>query len=157
MEEDKFSDIGKVNPYLVPEGFFDRIPEETLIKAKIRENRRKGRIKFTRILVLFTSAAAALMFAIFGPWDFQKPESVSIALNTEISEPGVVLAPETNQKVKTEKKIENVEVTAENINETMIVEDYDLRDVLADLSDEELQLIDDMYESDPFMEESTQL
>ena len=162
MKEDKFSDIGKVNPYRVPEGFFDKITEETLVKAKIRETRRKGRIKFARILVLFTSAAAVIMFAIFGPWNFQKPESVNIALNNEkvnieISEPETVLAPETGKKVKAENEIENVEIPAENKYENITEESDDLIDVLADLSDEELQTMDDMYKSDPFMDETTQL
>ena len=164
MEEDKFSDIGKVNPYKVPEGFFDKISEETLSKAKYRETRSKRRFKLTRILVLFTSAAAVLIIAFFGPWNFQKPESVSIALNNEkvnieISEPETVLAPETGNKINAEKVInaENVEKQAEVKYENISEEGDDLNEILADLSDEELQMMDDMYKSDPFMEETTQL
>lgn len=162
MEEDKFSDIGKVNPYKVPEGFFERIAEETLVKAKIRETRRKGRIKFTRILVLFTSAAAVLLIAFFAPWNFQKQDSISIAtnyekVNNEISEQEVVFATETGKKAIAENEIENVEKPAENIYENITEESDELIDVLADLSDEELQTMDDMYKSDPFMDETTQL
>lgn len=162
MEEDKFSDIGKVNPFEVPEGFFDKIAEETLSKAKLRENKSKKRIKLTRILVLFTSAAAVLLIAMFGPWNIQKPGSEGIALNdenfkNEILEPGEVLAPETVNMIKAEKagNVKNVEIPTKNIN--FNEEGDDLNEVLADLSDEELQMIDNMYISDPFMEETAQL
>lgn len=164
MEEDKFRDIGKINPYMVPEGFFDKISEETLSKAKLRETRSKRRSSLTRILVLFTSVAAILIIAIFGPWNFQKPESVSIAfnnekVNNEISEPGVVLTPDTGGKINVDKVTysENVEKQAEASYESLSEEVEDLNEVLADLSDEELQMMDDMYISDPFMEETTQL
>jgi len=162
MEEDKFRDIGKVNPYKVPEGFFDKISEETLSKAKYRETRSKRRFKLTRILVLFTSAAAVLIIAFFGPWNIQKPESVSIAFNNEkvineISEPGVVLTPDTDKQSEIIIKAENIETPSENIDETIIEESDDLNEILADLTDEELQQIDDMYISDPFIEETTQL
>lgn len=162
MEEDKFSDIGKINPYMVPEGFFDKISEETLSKAKLRETRSKRRSSLTRILVLFTSVAAILIIAIFGPWNFQKPESVSIAfnnekVNNEISESGVNLTPDTDKQSEIIIKAENIETPSENIDETIIEESDDLNEILADLSDEELQQIEDMYISDPFMEETTQL
>ena len=60
--EDGFQKIGKKMPYEIPEGFFDRVTNETLLKAREREKARKKRVYLLRYLAaaaIFTGVAVA--------------------------------------------------------------------------------------------------
>lgn len=62
-KEFDFSAFGKVNPYKVPDGFFDELPQQTLALAKKRAASHK-RITLIAVTSLSAAASVALFVAL---------------------------------------------------------------------------------------------
>jgi hypothetical protein len=155
MTEDReFQLYGKEIPYKVPNDFFKTIPEKTLLLARERDkNRRKNRIIWSTVAVAASLAAVfALDFLV--QEDQMKPESVQTTLETQTT-PGSYLPFE--QKIihqssgKETKEMIPVGAPASRMSENEL-----LSDVLADLTDEELQQMTAMIKTDPFTTEPPQ-
>ncbi len=68
MKEFDFNNIGKRLPYTTPQGFFERVTDDTLQKVKGRENKSVGRAKksgHAPIYFWFSAVAAAALLFLF--------------------------------------------------------------------------------------------
>jgi hypothetical protein len=142
-----FEKIGKQMPYKVPAGFFDEITNSTLEKAKERE--RKSKIR--RIYTIVSVAASFLIvvsFAIVLNVQRQKhqPDNVVMVEPVKTEKPVVdsVFA-NAAEVVKTENEAE-MPVTAKP--ET-------LDNLLAEMTDEELDQLADDLNDELFVDELT--
>lgn len=171
MKEDtEFEKIGRNSPYKVPEGFFEKISERTLLKAKQREQKHRK-----IILTLRTFAVAASFFAIallgYFMSESGKPEEKQIVQTKQIEEKSnETMQPEKKQIIqqpaKTNKQIAIAEITkvapvktdtteiisAKTEPKEIITEN--LTDVLPELSDDDLLQLAAMYKSDLIIDES---
>lgn len=130
-EDHEFQLYGKEIPYKVPGDFFKTISEKTLLLARERDkNRRKNRIIWNTVAVA-ASVAAIFILSFLIQDDQIKPESVQTTLET--------------------KEIIPVGAPASRMAENEL-----LSDVLADLTDEELQQMTAMIKTDPFTTEPPQ-
>lgn len=143
---DEFQEIGKKLPYSEPVGFFDGLSEKTLGAAKSRNRTRK--------LILWRSVAvaASLIAVVLLGFLFQETtESVVVREIQNVSEP-VVQEPE--------QQVEEPQIAAEVKKEIVAApvilpsEGENVSDVLADLTDEELEQLAAMIKTDPFIEEA---
>ena len=152
--EPEFPQIGKRMTYKVPEGFFDRITEETIWKARRREKSRIKIIFFTRI----TGVAALITgLVIAGFWTVNRmnqPDPTSAQIPAG-------LQADTSKLDKT-KSIERAYMADQSGAQKSVsessgkysAEDESLDEVLASLTDDELLLLAAQSEADIFMEES---
>ena len=171
MKEDtEFENIGRNSPYKVPEGFFEKISERTLLKAKQREQKHRK-----IILTLQTFAVAASFFAIallgYFMSESGKPEEKQIVQTKQIEEKSnETRQPEKKQTIqqpaKTDQQIAIAEITkvapvktdaketvpAKTEPKEIITEN--LTDVLPELSDDDLLQLAAMYKSDLIIDES---
>lgn len=130
-EDHEFQLYGKEIPYKVPSDFFKTISEKTLLLARERDkNRRKNRIIWNTVAVA-ASLAAIFILSFLIQDDQIKPESVQTTLET--------------------KEIIPVGAPASRMSENEL-----LSDILADLTDEELQQMTAMIKTDPFTTEPPQ-
>ena len=146
-KEFDFDKIGKQTPYKVPAGFFDEITIRTLEKAKERE--RKSKIR--RIYAAVSVAASLLIvgsFAIVLNVQHQKhqPENVMVAEPVETKKPAndSVFA-NAAEVVKTEGEAEK----------PAAVEPETLDNLLAEMTDEELDQLADDLNDELFVDELT--
>jgi len=137
--EDGFQKIGKKMPYEIPEGFFDRVTNETLLKAREREKARKKRIFLLRHL-----AAAAIFtgIAVAGAIYLQplKPEQPThVTSNTsDIQYDKANIQYDTSSAIKKENKTSQQQEIRELLRnpDSAAAETMDI--FLASISDEEL-------------------
>jgi hypothetical protein len=153
---DEFPEIGKKLPYSEPVDFFEGLSEKTLHKAKLREQNRKKSLVLWRTLTVAASisALALIGYFMYEPELVVSPQIVQEKQPVErpiIKEPEIAKQPEIGMEIKKEvsEKVQEKTVTEGNDTE-------EIGDVLADLSDEELQQLAAMYKADPFMSESEQ-
>lgn len=66
MQQLDFNKIGKRMPYTVPEGFFDQLGENVMVRAKAEERKRhkRGRLIAITSTIMTMAAAAALFFVV---------------------------------------------------------------------------------------------
>jgi len=153
---DEFPEIGKKLPYREPVDFFEGLSEKTLQQAKLREqNRRRNLILWRTLAVAASISALALLgYFMYEPEMVVSPKIVQEEQPVEIpsiKEQEIAQQPEIGMEIKKEvtEKVPKKIVTEGNDTE-------EIGDVLADLSDEELQQLAAMYKADPFMSESEQ-
>lgn len=151
-EDNEFQKIGKNIPYKAPDGFFELVSEKTLLKAKQREKNRKKILVLWRTLAVAASLAAVVWLGYFIQDTGLKQVSNPIVQNEQqtIQKQEVVRQPVINEIIKSE---------AEKVPEKTIVEENNtevVSDVLAELTDDELQQLATMYKTDPFIGDSVQ-
>ncbi|MBW8325611.1 MAG: hypothetical protein K0M50_12675 [Prolixibacteraceae bacterium] len=155
-QPDEFPGIGKKLPYSEPVGFFERFSEKTLEQAKLREQNRKRSLVLWRTVAVAASVSALALLGYF-MFEPELPESPQIVQEKQpveqplIKEPEIAKQPEIGTEIK--------KMATEKVPEKFIAEEKDMEeigDVLADLSDEELQQLAAMYKADPFISESEQ-
>lgn len=162
-EKDIFQKIGKKLPYEVPVGFFDRVTNETLQNARKRIQE-KGE---TRVLWLRVAVAASLTALAFFSYYLleNKPPDVVIAekVQPKISSQPVPEKEEgtVDEVRKATKKTAEMPAVSHDVVKYQPVEpelkdDESVKDVLADLSDDELVQMVAVIQSDAFMEEVTE-
>jgi hypothetical protein len=143
-----FEEIGKRNIYEVPEGFFEKISETTLQKAKEREKKHRRTVVLRRIVIITVSMAAMILIGIFLPVFNRKADTKMVAYEVK---PVMKTAPQTKilpAPVTEKKEIRDVE------DQVAVVENTEkVSDVLADLTDEELSQLSGQLETDQFMDE----
>lgn len=155
-QPDEFPEIGKKLPYREPVDFFEGLSEKTLRQAKLREqNRRKSLVLWRTVAVAASISALALLgYFMYEPEPLVSPQIVQEKQAVEqplIKEPENLQQPEIETEIKKEvtEKVQEKTVAAGSDTE-------EISDVLADLSDEELQQLAAMYKADPFISESEQ-
>jgi hypothetical protein len=141
---DDFSKFGKRLPYDVPADFFNEFPAKTLELAKVQN--RKPRIA---TIWYWGVAASVLVLVALGFWVSMNSEKVMVTevKRSEVSVPSGQV--QENKPVafpnETTKPVQKTEMPKPEIKET-------LNDILADLSDEDLNQLDAMIKTDMFME-----
>jgi len=151
-EDSEFQEIGKNTPYKVPNGFFEKISEETLRKAKQREqNSRKILIKLRTFAVAASLAAIALLAYFMTGTEKRVIQQLVQSKQTEVKDT-------IRQTESVTKKISIAEIKKEAPVKTTIKETKpeEITDVLSELSDDELLQLAAMYKSDVFIDESPQ-
>jgi len=146
MENDsEFRKIGKRLPYKSPEGFFDHVSETTLRKAKQRQiDHRKALILWRTIAV-----AASLIIALIGYYSIGKVEPEIVVADVINVKDSILPIHETNNS--TENLVKSV-IAEKKADLQINVDNEKFSDILADLSDEELQQMAAFFRTDPFME-----
>jgi hypothetical protein len=156
--DDGFRHIGKETPYKIPAGFFESITENTLQQAILSEkNHKRNNI---RRMVLSVAASVAVLFFL-GYYFIQNP-AVKTPLNmvagkTQTS--GQIIIQEKQESADQIAALETmktspVKSSVRKTTEKIMAEG--LNDVLSDMSDEEIQQMAAMYNSDTFINEITQ-
>jgi hypothetical protein len=157
-ENSEFRQIGKEVPYKTPAGFFESITENTLQKAILREQmHRKNNIR--RVVFSVAASAAILLFLGYQWMIYPVDQSVSNLPSQDTQPAGQTIIQKKPVTVKQIVAMETLKVQldqspASTITEFTKVEA--LSDVLTEMTDEELQLIAAMYQTDPFSEEAIQ-
>jgi len=149
--ETEFQNIGKKLPYKTPEGFFEHLSETNLLKSKQRLSVRKRTLFVWRTLGV---AASLIGIALIGFYVNEKVEPERIVADTAdlkdsvIQVHEIVKQEETTYNPSAAEKLTEVSGTTYQVS----LDEEKLSDILADLTDEELQQMAAMYRTDPFME-----
>ncbi len=149
-EDTEFQEIGRKSPYKVPDGFFDQVSVKTLQKAKQRElNSRKILIALRTFAVAASLSAIALL--TYFVTETEKTETKQLVQNKQTEVKDTI-----RQTEVIAKKITVAEIKKEAPVKTTIIETKpeEIRDVLSELSDDELLQLAAIYKSDPFLEDS---
>jgi hypothetical protein len=150
-EEDEFQGIGKRTPYTAPEGFFERISETTLQKAKQSEDHRRKNLVLWRTIAVAVSLTGISLFGYYS-WESNKIETKIVAKQEK---PGDSVQSIQQLQISAQQpivaEIRKVE-PAKTIGKEKSQEN--LNDVLVDLSEEELLQLVAIYKTDPFISES---
>ena len=153
MKEDtEFQGIGKKTPYKVPDGFFERISEKTLRKAKQREQNSRKILIALRPFAVAASLSAIALLAYFMTGT-EKIEIKQLVQNKQTEVKDTI-----RQTEAIAKKITIAEVKKEAPAKTTIKETKpeEITDVLSELSDDELLQLAAMYKSDLLIDEAPQ-
>lgn len=144
-----FEGIGQQTTYKVPDGFFERISMETLVKAKQREHKRKTIRVIRRTMAIAASSLALLYFSYY--------RTDPVVSDTNLIDQAVV--PQVKSKVNAPETISNPILVAEStdfvINRRIKTESpvVELSTILAEMTDEDLQQMATMYKNDLFLGE----
>ena len=126
--------------YQVPEGYFDGLAEQVLEKAKSQKGAKVISIGFTRKLMRYAAAAVVAGLIIMGGWFYFDTSFVTPTDPLAKVEKAV-----TNTKLVTDQALqEYVESQSSSIDATAPaasseIDASDMKEMLADISDEELQ------------------
>jgi len=153
MKEDtEFQEIGKNTPYKVPDGFFEKISEKTLRKAKQREQNSRKILIVLRTFAVAASLAAIALLAYFMTGT-EKPEIKQLVQSKQTEVIDTIRLTEVISKKITITEIKKEAPVKTTIKETKPEE---ITDVLSELSDDELLQLASMYKSDLFIDDSPQ-
>jgi len=157
-KEFDFSAFGKVNPYKVPDGFFDELPQQTLAMAKKRAASHK---RITLIAVTSLSAAASVALFVAWPFLINQTLPTNSPLASNHSPLPLVTAIDSSQvaPVKTPKdslKVENQKVQtpiakSQSAPAVASLKKENLDAILAELSTDELMQMADTGDDDNFI------
>ena len=151
MKEDTdFQEIGRKTTYKVPEGFFEKVSEKTLLLAKQRERKSRKIVIALRTFAVAASFSALVLLSYF-MIEKEKPITKLIAVQKQTEVKDTIRQEDqiVKQIVITEKK----KVAPEKIVAKEIFPE-EITDVLSELSDDELLQLASVYKSDVFIEES---
>ena len=147
-----FEEIGQKTTYKVPDGFFEKVSLDTLMKAKQREHKRI----VNRVIWRTMAIAASLLALLF--LSYYRPEPI----NSETNLFGQAELPQIKSQVNPAETISNPILVAEStelvIHKRIKTESpvVDLSTVLAEMTDEDLQQMATMYKNDLFLGETPQ-
>lgn len=142
-EEQQFLRVGKEMPYKVPEGFFDAMPERTLIEAKIRFKNHKRRVIFTSGFMVFAAAAAILAFVFLLPNRALKQETQLASIVKPLETPLV----NAEKSVQPKTELASAKTILEK-GSAAVSEEEKLEDILENLSEEDLSDLFAEYKAD---------
>lgn len=152
-EADEFQGMGKKLPYEAPVGFFDGISERTLAAAKRRSLARTRRLFIWRSVAVAASLAAVVFLGfLIQDEETTKKELALEQKAFESPENNETERPILEQPVLTEVEKPKPEEEAPAV----VLNDEDMNDVLAELTDEELMELAAMYQADAFIDEAIQ-
>ncbi len=153
MKEDtEFQGIGKKTPYKVPDGFFERISEKTLRKAKQREQNSRKILIALRTFAVAASLSAIALLAYFMTGT-EKIEIKQLVQNKQTEVKDTIRQTEAIAQKITIAEIKKEAPVKTTIKETKPEE---ITDVLSELSDDELLQLAAMYKSDLLIDEAPQ-
>ena len=151
MKEDtEFEEIGRKSTYKVPDGFFNQVSENTLRKAKHREQSHR---KILITLRTFAVAASLSAIALLGYYVSRPEKSETKIIVQDKQTEAKQIIPQTEVTDKQITLIEKKKVAPVNTI-TKEIKPEEITDVLADLSNDELLEMAALYKSDLFIEES---
>ncbi len=155
-ENIEFKEIEKKTSYKVPAGFFEQVSEKTLLKAKQRELQRGKKMVLWRTVAVAASLTAVFLLGYFMPDHGIKQKSKPIITAIQLDEHPII----QNQEITKQTTVHEFGKTvAEQVSDRTIAEETNseaIDDVLADLTDDELQQLAAMYTTDPIFSESAQ-
>lgn len=144
-----FEKIGKKIPYSVPERFFEDITKLTLEKARQRERK----IKIRKLLVLYSSAASVLILISIGFLVFTgKQDRAEITIAKSVTEEKVLenILPDEIFKADTiETQIED----EPEIQPLTQVSENSIEQLIAGMSEEELEQLENVVNGEIFLDE----
>ena len=155
-QESTFHNVGKELPYMVPNDFFDQLPDKTLTLAKERMERRRKNRKIIRTLALITSAAAVLLLFLFAPEQRLNPGNKRIAVLKGPSAVPMEKKALTKEQTKTSVQATNSVAAPTSEPSTIVPEASTIEDILQGLSDEDLSQLTAMYSAEDLVEEPSQ-
>jgi hypothetical protein len=158
QDYDEFQQIGKEIPFEVPAGFFESFAEKTLKKAISREHIHK---KNNLLRLIFSVAASVALLFYLGLHFKQNPAPIPVPnLIAERTKPTNQSVNKLSRETLNPKNIVELnKVIPEKINEKELTTQEKtevLRDILSDLSDDDLQQMAIRYKTDAFINESLQ-
>lgn len=144
-----FEKIGKEIPYSVPDRFFEDITKLTLEKARQQERK----IKIRKLLVLYSTAASVLILIAIGFLLLtSKKDRTEIAIAQSVTEEKILqdIQPEEifitdTVEIQMEEKPENHSVAQ--------AQDNSIEALIAGMSEEELQQLENMVNGELFLDE----
>ncbi len=155
---DDFQQIGKEMPFEVPSGFFESIAEKTLKEAISREHiHKRNNLRW----LIFSVAASVALFFFLGFHFLQDSATVQVP-NLIVEQIKPINQSDTNfnrgnSNPKTLVELNSVTTEKSNERELTVQEKTEvLRDILSDLSDDDLDQISVRYKTDAFINESLQ-
>jgi hypothetical protein len=151
-EETEFQEIGKNTPYKVPDGFFEKISEKTLRKAKQREQNRRKMLITLRTFAVAASLSAIALLAYFMPGT-EEPVIKQMVQNKQTEVKDTIRLTDAITKKITIAEIKKGAPVKTTYKET---KPEGITDVLSEMSDDELLQLAAMYKSDLFIDESPQ-
>ncbi len=147
-----FEGIGQKTTYKVPDGFFERISSETLMRAKQREQKRKANRVIWRTIAVAASLVAMVYFTYFRSEPLKSDQN-QIVLDDQSKAKETVNPSETIPKSILVAESTNIAIHHKVRIENPVVE---LSTVLSEMTDEDLQQLATMYKNDLFLGESPQ-
>ena len=137
--ESEFQNPGKMMPYQVPNGFFNKITGETLQKAHLRiQTEKRRRLLLWRSLAVAASliALVASGFLVFSPVPEKESAPVAQIIQDE---------PQTDKVLQGDHPVQSADVIENDSSvkqsgdiKIAVQEEEKMEDVLASLSDDEL-------------------
>ena len=158
QDSEEFQQIGKEIPYKVPTGFFESFAGKTLQEAISREKIHK-RNKTLRLI--FSVAASVAILFYLGLHFKQDYAPIKVPnLIVERTKPANKSANQTSRETINHLNIKNLNKEIPRINNERELSAKEktevLRDILSNLSDDDLEQIAIRYKTDAFINESLQ-
>ena len=157
-ENSEFWHFGKEVPYKTPAGFFESITEKTLQKAILREQMlRKNNIR--RVVFSVAASATILLFLGYLWMIYPVDHSVSNLPSQDTQPARQTMIQKTPVPMNQIAAMETLKVQLDPSparTSTESTKAEGLSDVLTEMTDEELQQMAALYQTDPFSEEAIQ-
>jgi hypothetical protein len=157
-ENSEFRQFGKEVPYKTPAGFFESITENTLQKAILREQMHR---KYNIRRVVFSVAASAAILLFLGyQWIIHPVDQSASNILSQDTQPArqtiIQKKPVPMNQIAALETLKVLKDQSPAKTLTEFTKAEGLSDVLAEMTDEELQQMAAMYQTDPFSEEAIQ-
>ncbi len=144
-----FEKIGKKIPYSVPERFFEDITNLTLEKARQRDRK----IKIRKLLVLYSSAASVLILIAVGFLLFTgKHDRTEITITQSLTEEKVLENIQPEEIFKADTIAIQIEDEPE-IQPEIQVSENSIEQLIAGMSEEELEQLENIINGEIFLDE----
>lgn len=142
-------------PYSVPDGFFDRITEKTLVEARLREKARRKHIIIWRSMAIAASLTALIAIGYL-LINLLQPGKTGQAVQNMTSGLQEEVINEEFREVKDSMPVKNdyADKITESKSTNRSMDDEGINDVLTSLTDEELLELAAIFKSDMFIEET---
>jgi hypothetical protein len=126
--------------YEAPAGYFDQLPQQILQKVKSQPAKVVS-MNFTRRVVRYAAAAVVAGLIVAAAWLYigtGKEESSLVGIE-QVSDEGL------ESYIENQSSVSPAETTVLAVNTNAEIDEEDMKDMLADVSDEELQKYVDQY------------
>jgi hypothetical protein len=142
-------------PYSVPDGFFNRITEKTLVEARLREKARRKHILIWRSMAIAASLTALIAtgYLLINFLQPGKTEQAVQNMNSGLQEEVKI---EEFREVTDSIPVKNdyADKITESKSTNRSMDEEGINDVLTSLTDEELLELAALIKSDMFIEET---
>jgi hypothetical protein len=135
--------------YDVPEGYFETVPAVILQKAKEQQPAKLVGINFSKRIIRYAAAAVVTGFIVLSGYLYQNKNAVPI---TDIAKATAKIPDQEIETFLNNNTVSLADTYADTLNTTTVEENGgadDTKDLLADISDEELQKYVDQHSETP--------